>query len=63
MSTRLRKVLAVFVALVIIFGWYVTIWGIPGVTDPVKDKIQLGLDIKGGVYAVLKNPSARLKSG
>ena len=40
MSTRLRKVLAVFVALVIIFGWYVTIWGIPGVTDPVKDKIQ-----------------------
>lgn len=54
MSTRLRKVLAVFVALVIIFGWYVTIWGIPGVTDPVKDKIQLGLDIKGGVYAVLK---------
>ncbi|MEG0157445.1 MAG: protein translocase subunit SecDF, partial [Anaerovoracaceae bacterium] len=54
MSNRMKKVLAVLILVIIVLGWYFTLWGIPGKVDPLKDKIQLGLDIKGGVYVVLE---------
>ena len=35
------------------FGWYATVFGV-GSLAPLTDKIQLGLDIKGGVYVVME---------
>ena len=56
MSYRLRKVLAVLIILIIAFGWVITIKGI-GPLTPIKDRMSLGLDIKGGVYVVMEaNP-------
>lgn len=54
MKDSFKKVLAVLVILAIVVGWYITIWGIPGLSKPIKDKIPMGLDIKGGVYVVLE---------
>ena len=53
MSYNVRRVLSVFFVLVIAFGWIVTVKGI-GPIDPIKDRMNLGLDIKGGVYVVLE---------
>lgn len=53
MNSNLKKVLAVLVIIVIVFGWYVTIFGI-GSVSPIKEKLKLGLDIKGGVYVLLE---------
>ena len=53
MNYTVRKVLAVFVALCIIFGWLVTLTGIGPIT-PLKDRMSLGLDIKGGVYVIME---------
>lgn len=53
MSTQMKKALSVFVILLIIFGWIVTIFGM-GPIPAIKDKIKLGLDIKGGVYVVME---------
>ena len=61
MSRTAKKILAVIIVVLVVFGWFVTIWGIPGVMDPIKDKIKLGLDIKGGVYAVLEADTGDLK--
>ncbi len=54
MNYRLKRVLAVLVILLIAFGWYVTIFGLGSAVEPTKDKIKLGLDIKGGVYVVME---------
>lgn len=54
MNYNLKRVLAVFIVLVIAFGWYVTIFGLGSAVKPTKDKIKLGLDIKGGVYVVME---------
>ena len=53
MNQTLKKVLAVLVVIVIIFGWYVTLFGI-GSMQSIKDKLSLGLDIKGGVYVLFE---------
>lgn len=53
MSNNMRKILAILIAIVIIVGWYVTVFGI-GSIAPIKDSIKLGLDIKGGVYVVME---------
>ena len=53
MNYTLRKVLAVFIILCVIFGWLVTITGVGPIT-PLKDRMSLGLDIKGGVYVVME---------
>ncbi len=53
MNQNLKKGLALVLALLIIFGWYVTIFGIGKVTS-IKDKLNLGLDIKGGVYVLFE---------
>ena len=53
MSYRVRKVIAVIIFLIMIFGWVITITGI-GPIQPLKDRFSLGLDIKGGVYVVME---------
>ena len=53
MNYTFRKILAVFIALCVVFGWLVTVTGI-GPLTPLKDRMSLGLDIKGGVYVVME---------
>lgn len=53
MSVQMKKVLSVLVIMIIILGWVVTIFG-AGPVPAIKDKIKLGLDIKGGVYVVME---------
>lgn len=53
MSYRLRKILAALIIIVTVFGWVVTVKGI-GPLTPIKDRMSLGLDIKGGVYVVME---------
>jgi len=54
MKTRTKQILAVVVIIAIAFSWMLLLKGIPGKVGPLKDKIELGLDIKGGVYVVLQ---------
>ena len=53
MNHNLKKVLAVLVVVIIAVGWYLTIFG-AGPLAPIKDRMKLGLDIKGGVYVVME---------
>ncbi|MEE0745015.1 MAG: hypothetical protein UIL73_00885, partial [Anaerovoracaceae bacterium] len=53
MKYKLKKVLAVLFLIIIIGGWYVTLFGV-GPVEPINDRIKLGLDIEGGVYVVLE---------
>jgi len=53
MSNGLKKFLAVFVIVVVAFGWFLTIFGV-GPAGPIQDNIKLGLDIQGGVYVVME---------
>ena len=53
MNYNLKRFLAVFFVIIIAAGWYLTIFG-AGPVDPLKDRIKLGLDIKGGVYVVME---------
>ena len=53
MSYNVRRVLAIVFVIIIAFGWVVTVKGI-GPISPIKDRMGLGLDIKGGVYVVLE---------
>ena len=54
MSYKLKRVLAVVIILITAFAWYITAFGLGDAVDPTKDKIKLGLDIKGGVYVVME---------
>ncbi len=49
----MKKALAIALAVIIVFGWYVSIFGL-GSIKPLKDQIKLGLDLKGGVYVVME---------
>lgn len=53
MNHKLKKILAILFVLVIAAGWYLTVFG-AGPVQPLKDRIKLGLDIKGGVYVVME---------
>jgi len=53
MNHILKKVLAVLIIVIIAVGWYLTIFG-AGAIEPIKDRMKLGLDIKGGVYVVME---------
>ncbi len=53
MNHNLKKVLAVLFVIIIAVGWYLTIFG-AGPVEPLKDRMKLGLDIKGGVYVVME---------
>ncbi len=54
MNYKLKRVLAVFLVVITIFGWYVTLFGLGDAVKPTAEKIKLGLDIKGGVYVVME---------
>ncbi len=54
MGVGKKKVLAVLLLIVIVAGWYGTLFGFGSAMEPMKDKIELGLDIKGGVYVVME---------
>jgi len=53
MNANLRKILAGLIILAVLFGWYMTIFGI-GSFQSIKDFMKFGLDINGGVYVVLE---------
>ena len=60
MNYTFRKILAVFIVLCVIFGWLITVVGI-GPISPLKDRMSLGLDIKGGVYVVMEADAKDIK--
>ena len=60
MNYTLRKILALFIILCVIFGWLVTVTGI-GPIAPLKDRMSLGLDIKGGVYVIMEADAKDIK--
>lgn len=53
MNYKLKRVLAVLFVVIIVAGWVLTIWG-AGPVAPLKDRMKLGLDVKGGVYVVME---------
>ena len=53
MSASTKKIVVAFIIVILLVGWWATLFGI-GSIDPIKDKMKLGLDIKGGVYVVLE---------
>lgn len=53
MNGKLRKILSGLIIIAIVFGWYVTVFGI-GPISSIKDVMKFGLDINGGVYVVLE---------
>lgn len=53
MNSKLRKILASLIVLAVLFGWYVSIFGI-GSLSSIKDAMKFGLDINGGVYVVME---------
>jgi len=58
MNDTLKKILAVLVIVIIAVGWYAMIEGI-GSLGAIKDKIKLGLDIKGGVNVVMEAQTSK----
>ncbi len=53
MNSKLRKILAGLVVIAVLFGWYVSVFGIGSISS-IKDAMKFGLDINGGVYVVLE---------
>lgn len=53
MGNNSKRIMAILVIILVVSGWWLTLFGI-GDIMPIKDKIKLGLDIKGGVYVVLE---------
>ena len=53
MNSKLKKILASLVVIAVLFGWYVTVFGI-GSVNSIKDVMKFGLDINGGVYVVME---------
>ena len=53
MSLNMKRGLAVLVIIALIFGWFVSLFGI-GEYNSVKDALKYGLDIDGGVYVVME---------
>lgn len=51
---NVKRVMSVLIILILIAGWYVTIFGAGSVVGPIKDHMKLGLDLQGGVYVVLE---------
>ena len=53
MNSKVKVFFAIFIAVVIAFGWVATLAGV-GPIAPLKDRMKLGLDVKGGVYVVME---------
>ncbi len=54
MKKNAKKILAIALLAFTAFAWYITIFGIGDKVEPLRNKINLGLDIKGGVYVVME---------
>lgn len=57
----MKRFAAFIIILIIIFGWYVSLFGLTAgglAIKPVQDSLRLGLDLKGGVYVVLEAKTA-----
>ncbi len=61
MNYTVRKIIAIFIVLCVVFGWLVTVTGIGPIT-PLKDRMSLGLDIKGGVYVIMEADAKDIKN-
>lgn len=46
--------MAVLIILILIAGWYITVFGAGNKVGSIKDYMKLGLDLQGGVYVVLE---------
>ena len=53
MNVNVKRGLAVLVIIALVFGWFVSLFGI-GSINSVKDALKYGLDINGGVYVVME---------
>ena len=53
MNVNVKRILAVLVIIALVFGWFVSLFGI-GSINSVKDALKYGLDINGGVYVVME---------
>ena len=53
MSSKLKKILSVLIVALVIFGIYVSIFGI-GSIENLKKSLDYGLDIDGGVNVVMQ---------
>ncbi|MDD7511436.1 MAG: protein translocase subunit SecD [Peptostreptococcaceae bacterium] len=53
MNSKLRKVLGVLIVVVVLAGWYISVFG-AGPLKTIKDSMKFGLDINGGVYVVME---------
>lgn len=53
MNQKAKGILSILVIIVLIFGWFVTLFGI-GDAPNAKDALKYGLDINGGVYVVME---------
>lgn len=53
MNSTLRRILSALIAVVVIAGWYITVFGL-GPMKSIKDVMKFGLDINGGVYVVME---------
>lgn len=51
---KFNKIMAVVIILIIIGGWYITVFGAGNTIGSIRDYIKLGLDLQGGVYVVLE---------
>ena len=49
-----RKIAAVLIVIILVTGWFLTIFGAGDNESPLKNHIKLGLDLQGGVYVVLE---------
>ncbi len=56
MKSGRRKIFAVIILVVLVFAWYVSIFGI-GKFGNLNDNLKYGLDINGGVYVLLEADS------
>ena len=52
-----RKVFAVLVIIILLFGWFVSIFGLGDKVGNLGDNLKYGLDINGGVYVLLEADS------
>lgn len=53
MNLKVRRILSLLILVVVLFGWYVSVFGI-GQYKSIKDALKFGLDINGGVYVVME---------
>lgn len=61
MNQKVKRVIAVLLIIFTVFAWYLTIFGMGDKVEPIKDKLNLGLDIKGGVYIVMEVDQDEIK--